>query len=58
MPTVLERCVKTLIGEGYSSARAWAVCSKKTGWKKAPGGGWRKRENGKWKYYNHKEKSK
>ena len=40
MPAVLERCVAHLEGEGYPSSRAWAICTKKTGWKKAKGGGW------------------
>jgi len=47
MPAVLERCVKGLKAEGYPSSRAWAICSKKTGWKKAKGGGWVKRKGGK-----------
>ncbi len=47
MPAILERCVKSLKAEGYPSSRAWAICSKKTGWKKAKGGGWVKREKGK-----------
>jgi len=51
MPVVLENCVKDLKKEGYPEDRAWAICSKKTGWKKAKGGGWKKREDGKWKYY-------
>ena len=42
MPAVLERCVTHLKGEGYPSSRAWAICTKKTGWKKAKGGGWTK----------------
>jgi len=47
MPKVLEDCVAALKREGYPSSRAWAICSKKTGWKKAKGGGWTKRKDGK-----------
>lgn len=43
MPEVLDRCVAALLKEGYPSARAWAICTKKTGWKKKKGGGWTKR---------------
>lgn len=51
MPKVLDRCVEHLKQEGYSESRAYAICSKKTGWKPAKGGGWKKREGGKWKHH-------
>ena len=40
MPEVLENCVEKLKKEGYPSKRAWQICTKKTGWFKAKGGGW------------------
>lgn len=60
MPAVLERCVRKVKAQGYPDSRAWAICSKSTGWKEAKGGGWKKwkkgNPHGKWQRHDGKLK--
>lgn len=48
MPKKLDRCVRKVMGQGYGKSRAYAICSKATGWVKGKGGKWvkqRKEQN-------------
>ena len=44
MPAAYDRCVKSLMKDGKTSEQAHAICSWRTGWVKAKGGGWRNKK--------------
>ena len=41
MPQSLMDCVKDCMKKGMSQDKAYAICAKSTGWKKAKGGKWK-----------------
>jgi len=44
MPKVLDRCVRKVKKKGKSESRAYAICSKSTGYVKKKNGGWKKKK--------------
>jgi hypothetical protein len=43
MPAELDSCVESVMKEGKSKSQAYAICVKRTGWRRKKGGGWTKR---------------
>jgi hypothetical protein len=44
MPRALDSCVKKVMRKGYTKSKAYAICSKSTGWVRGSGGKWVKRK--------------